>query len=252
MLPQPAFGQSLFESIFGFLGPAKPAKRAPAPAPHEFKRTPPPDQRRVNAFSERVSSPVRRGGRKYRTVCVRICDGYYFPISYSVKRNQFYEDANACNARCDSEARLFYMPKSGSIEKAYDLEGMAYSKLKTAFLYRKTLKEGCSCRPKPWSVAERARHKQYAFDEKKFEVASNEATEEVAAGELEAGTESEAETVETVKAAVAPMPVRRRSTRTKPKYRYEQVVRPRRTRAKAKWRASKVSGGSGGRRWPGD
>ena len=43
-----------------------------------------------------------------------------------------------------------------------DLTGMAYSTLPNAFKYRKTLVEGCRCRPQPWSEAELQRHRAYA------------------------------------------------------------------------------------------
>src|SRR6266540_3435428 len=31
--------------------------------------------------------------RTYRTLCVRTCDGYYFPISYATNRSHFKTDA---------------------------------------------------------------------------------------------------------------------------------------------------------------
>ena len=43
-----------------------------------------------------------------------------------------------------------------------DLTGRAYGSYPTAFKYRKTLVEGCGCRPQPWSETERARHRAYA------------------------------------------------------------------------------------------
>jgi len=32
----------------------------------------------------------------YRTLCVRSCDGYYFPISYATGRGRFKTDAAVC------------------------------------------------------------------------------------------------------------------------------------------------------------
>jgi Protein of unknown function (DUF2865). len=99
----------------------------------------------------------------YRTLCVRLCDGYYFPISFATMRSEFARDADKCAASCGSEARLFYHPNpGGDVEGMTDLTGMAYAALPNAFKYRKTLVDDCSCRPQPWSEAEQERHRSYA------------------------------------------------------------------------------------------
>jgi hypothetical protein len=99
----------------------------------------------------------------YRTLCVRMCDGFYFPISYSTGRSGFARDADKCAAACGEEARLFYYPNpGGEIEDMVDLTGRAYASFATAFKYRKTLVKGCQCRPQPWSEVELARHRSYA------------------------------------------------------------------------------------------
>jgi hypothetical protein len=156
----PAASKSLFESIFGFQE-SKPEPSAPVRLRDgAFEDRAP---IRKNPFSEperRISTPSRSG--KYKTVCVRLCDGYYFPISHSSDRRQFYDDAQQCQARCgNSESRLFFMSPQASISGARDQTGLAYEKLKTAFLYRKKLLKNCACRPEPWSVSERMRHKSY-------------------------------------------------------------------------------------------
>jgi len=162
-----ASAQGFFESIFGVFTPKKPRpmrqmRRRPAlvQQPSQVYG----ERRRANPFSEQPAyyTPRPRRGR-YRTLCVRLCDGYYFPISNSTRRRQFYEAAEQCQARCNSETRLFYTsPSSSSIDAARDIEGRSYKKLRNAFVYRKKLIKGCSCRPKPWSVAERVRHTGYA------------------------------------------------------------------------------------------
>ena len=60
----------------------------------------------------------------YRTLCVRLCDGFYFPMSNGVRRDRLYRDNRACMQRCDGEARLFYYPATGgSVETMVDLAG---------------------------------------------------------------------------------------------------------------------------------
>jgi hypothetical protein len=109
--------------------------------------------------------PERRTG-SFRTVCVRLCDGYYWPLSHGVSRGSFYRDAAACRSGCGEEARLFYMPSATSdIDDAVDQTGRPYARLPTAYLYRKARVAGCLCRPEPWSAAELLRHERYALAE---------------------------------------------------------------------------------------
>ena len=101
----------------------------------------------------------------YRTLCVRLCDGFYFPISDDVRRERLYSDSHQCSQRCDGEARLFYYPTTGgSPDTMVDLTGRRYADLPNAFRYRKTLVDGCTCKPAPWSVQEAARHQGYAAE----------------------------------------------------------------------------------------
>ncbi len=98
-------------------------------------------------------------------MCVRLCDGFYFPISNSVRRGRLYQDSHTCTQRCDGEARLFYYPtEGGSVETMVDLAGHTYQSLPNAFHYRKALVAGCTCKPVPWSPEEAARHEGYAAE----------------------------------------------------------------------------------------
>lgn len=87
-------------------------------------------------------------GDTYRTVCVRLCDGYYFPISFSTLRSHFEQDAQACSSKCSAPAELYYHPNpGGTMEQAVALQSSEpYTKLKTAFRYRKEYVNGCSCK----------------------------------------------------------------------------------------------------------
>lgn len=104
---------------------------------------------------------------RYRSLCVRTCDGFYFPIGDNVGRERLYQDARSCQARCDGEAQLYYYPLSGgSVETMVDMGGRPYAQSPTAFLYRKKLVEGCACKPAPWSAETAARHQGYKDDER--------------------------------------------------------------------------------------
>ena len=87
-------------------------------------------------------------GQTYRTLCVRLCDGFYFPISFATRASGFSRDAEHCAASCGAQARLYvHLNPGGSIETMRDSAGRAYSALATAFQYRTALVAGCSCRP---------------------------------------------------------------------------------------------------------
>ena len=85
----------------------------------------------------------------YRTVCVRTCDGYYFPISYSTVPNRFADDQHACQRQCPaSEAVLYsYRNPGEDMNQAVSLNGQPYTELPNAFRYRKEFAgAACSCR----------------------------------------------------------------------------------------------------------
>lgn len=87
-------------------------------------------------------------GGTYRTICVRSCDGYYFPISYATTPDHFAEDAQACQRLCPaSQATLYTYHNPGEdVPQAVSLDGHPYSELPTAFAYRKAISPACGCR----------------------------------------------------------------------------------------------------------
>jgi hypothetical protein len=84
----------------------------------------------------------------YRTVCVRLCDGYYFPISFSTLENHFTRDVEACQQKCAAPVELyFHQNPGGSMDQALSVnERRPYTSLKSAFRYRKEYVQGCSCK----------------------------------------------------------------------------------------------------------
>lgn len=110
------------------------------------------------------SAGVGRSG-VYRTVCVRLCDGFYFPIKAATTSATFAEDEEACRSSCAAPARLFVYPTdTGSPEEMTDTAGRPYAKLPTAFLYRTTYDAACTCRPQAWETAATDRHRLYAAE----------------------------------------------------------------------------------------
>jgi len=94
------------------------------------------------------STPPGPMGGTYRTICVRTCDGYYFPISFSTTPDHFREDEIACQRMCPAaEVSLYTYHNPGEeVSQAVSLNGRLYTELPTAFQYRKALNPACSCR----------------------------------------------------------------------------------------------------------
>ena len=65
-------------------------------------------------------------------MCVRLCDGYDFPISFSATRDRLARDAKTCESSCGGQARLFiYRNPGADVEDMVDLRGQPYRKLNT-------------------------------------------------------------------------------------------------------------------------
>jgi hypothetical protein len=102
-------------------------------------------------FSGHIISPGGDGAPSgtYRTVCVRSCDGYFFPISYSTVPTKFADDQRACLRECPyGEVSLYtYRNPGEDMEQAVSSSsGAPYTALPNAFRYRKEVVTGCSCR----------------------------------------------------------------------------------------------------------
>jgi hypothetical protein len=85
----------------------------------------------------------------YKTLCVRTCDGFYFPISYSTLQSRFAEDAQTCQRMCPAaEAQLYSHRSSGEdVNQAVSTaSGRLYTELPNAFAYRKQFNPSCSCK----------------------------------------------------------------------------------------------------------
>jgi Protein of unknown function (DUF2865) len=100
---------------------------------------------RHNRSSARLRIPSRGN---FRTLCVRTCDGYFFPLSYSIKKNQLAYDVARCSEICPAaETELYvYRNPGGDQSKMMSLAGNLYSEQPFAYRYKTEYVEGCSCR----------------------------------------------------------------------------------------------------------
>jgi len=100
---------------------------------------------------EQVEDPYANqgGGNTIRTVCVRMSDGYYWPISYATVRDYIPQDAQTCQAACPGQQvdLYFYNNPGQEPEQMINAEGQAYTSLPAAFAYRKQIDLTNSCKP---------------------------------------------------------------------------------------------------------
>src|SRR4030088_1876222 len=93
----------------------------------------------------------------YRTVCVRLCDGFYFPISFATVPSRFADDEKTCKNLCPaSDATLFsYRNPGEDMNSAVSISGQPYSSSPNAFRYRTEFNPSCSCKApgQTWSDA---------------------------------------------------------------------------------------------------
>jgi hypothetical protein len=84
----------------------------------------------------------------FRTVCVRTCDGYYFPISFSTSPAKFADDEKVCQRMCPAaEVALYSHRNPGEdMSQAVSIGGRPYTELPTAFKYRQEVNPACGCR----------------------------------------------------------------------------------------------------------
>jgi hypothetical protein len=155
---------SFLKSLFGIEDQSVPRRRpeqnrrAPKPVPRAAAPAdvPPPPAPGDDAPATEVATT-------YRTMCVRLCDGYYWPVSFATLKDSFERDERTCARSCSASVALYHYPNPGAeVEDMVSLQGLPYKDLGTAFLHRSTYDPNCKCRPHPWEAEAVARHKSYA------------------------------------------------------------------------------------------
>jgi len=102
---------------------------------------------------ERRFAPSSQG----RTMCVRMCDGYYFPVGDLERQRDLPLHDLSCNAACPgAPTKLFVLPPGADeIEAAQAADGMRYADLPMAQAYTTSVDDTCSCQGPNRRVAAR-------------------------------------------------------------------------------------------------
>ena len=136
----PAAAGNLFESLFG------PQRRQPvtSAAPLAY----------ANPWSDisGIQTPPAEAARPQGptvTYCVRLCDGRYFPVQRQATSSS---PAKICAAQCPgSQTKIL---TGAGIDNAVGLDGVRYSSLTNAFVYRERVISDCTCNGKdPYGLA---------------------------------------------------------------------------------------------------
>jgi hypothetical protein len=119
--------RGFFESLFGG------GSNAPAPTDFPEDTLPPTDD-----------DQTPKGGSQ--AICVRSCDGGFFPVNYSARRENLQD---LCNALCpNTEVSLYTRNPESDVGTAVSAEGRPYRDLQNAFKFQKSFDPACTCKPK--------------------------------------------------------------------------------------------------------
>ncbi len=89
-----------------------------------------------------------------RTICVRTCDGGYFPLAPQASTDQIGGLEQLCKAACpNTEAKLYTM-RGGELGSAVATDGSTYMDLPAAFKFEKSYTASCTCKPPNQSWAD--------------------------------------------------------------------------------------------------
>jgi hypothetical protein len=124
--------------------------------------------------AEPESLPTSKLTGNGRLVCVRSCDGGYFPLDGPAKGTE--DVAALCSALCpNAEVTVFQAPREGGIEEAVSQTGEPYLKLPNALRYRKAYDPSCSCKKPDESWAHALRKAEGLIKRKKGDILVTEA-----------------------------------------------------------------------------
>ncbi|MBU4530457.1 MAG: DUF2865 domain-containing protein [Hoeflea sp.] len=97
-----------------------------------------------------VEQQAARGG-SYRTLCVRSCDGFFFPVSSRANPSDFTRDERTCQMMCPGTGTELYF-HAADIQESEEMvsarTGQPYTEMPNAFVYRNAnapMSKACGC-----------------------------------------------------------------------------------------------------------
>ncbi len=95
---------------------------------------------------KRVANPVHAATGS-QSICVRMCDGFYFPVGRMGGAADVAEHEAVCQSQCPGAQTSLYVMRNSRIEDAVSARtGQLYERLKVAYQHTKTRDNTCSCK----------------------------------------------------------------------------------------------------------
>jgi Protein of unknown function (DUF2865) len=163
---QPSGGPSnVFEALFGGIA------RLGAPSDEQ-----PQTDARFEDHSDQPRAPsgdkgpVQAHSGSY-AVCVRTCDGSFFPVSYSGAGSRADSLEDVCRALCpNADMALYSFPFGGTVDEAASATGEPYANLPNAGKFEKAYDSSCSCRRKGQTWAEALADAEARYGHEKHDI----------------------------------------------------------------------------------
>ena len=131
LAPSTASSQGIVESLFGLF--QRPERSEPPPPAVSYVLPTP----LLDPLSE--SRSVRDTSSPWVAYCVRMCDGYFFPLS----RSSSMSPADQCRSFCPAATTKIF--GGNGINQASAADGSRYANLDNALLYRTRAVNNCTC-----------------------------------------------------------------------------------------------------------
>ena len=104
-------------------------------------------------------------------VCVRTCDGSFFPVSYSGAGSRADSLEDVCRSLCpNADMALYSFPFGGTIDEAASPTGEPYANLPNAGKFEKAYDPSCSCRRKGQTWAEALADAEARYGHEKHDI----------------------------------------------------------------------------------
>lgn len=96
----------------------------------------------------------------HRAVCVRLCDGAFFPMTSSARPGASLGQEDMCQMQCPGAEVALYRMRDDQIENAVSTSGAPYTALPNALRFRQRFDATCTCRPQSGSWAQAFANRQ--------------------------------------------------------------------------------------------
>lgn len=166
-----------------------------------------------NPYNAPGAPPSDLGGPQsgtYRTVCVRTCDGAYFPISFATVPARFPDDEKTCKALCPAAEAVLYAHRNPGedMNSAVSISGQPYTALPTAFKFRSEFNPSCSCKAagQSWADALKSADDKAAVEQQGDIIVTEESARKMQQQRLTKGTPANARKGATPAPATATAP----------------------------------------------